>query len=194
VAFDRFWAEEHVLYKAEHERLVELARARASDLPGAALSALQAGNVESLVASGFLNDAVLRGAFPAPERADPLGKRWLHHAPTGIVRSEGHAEIEVPRVLAILQTASNLFKRREGKLAASLDEIARYIGEWTRAGKQLDQEVTELLKSGTAPDHPLAAWGERYLYDPATGSVDATWMSTEVPAEPEGAGPADAGK
>ena len=173
-AFDRFWAEEHVLYKAEHEQLVISAQTGASD-PS------RATDVKSLVASGFLNAAVLRGTFPAPERADPLGKRWLISAPTGTVRSEGHAEITVPRVCAVLQTASNLFKRREGRLAASLDEIARYFGEWTRAGRQLDQQVTELLKSGTAPGHPLAAWGERYLYDPATGKVDATWSSFTKP-------------
>ena len=169
-AFDRFWAEEYVLYKDGHERLVALARATGPDLP-------EESDVKSLVASGFLNAAVLRGAFPAPERADPLGKRWLMSAPTGTVRSEGHAEIEVRRACAILQTASNLFGRRERRRAPSLGEIARYFGEWARAGRQLDQQVTELLKSGSAPEHPLAAWGERYLYDAATGKVDATWSS-----------------
>ncbi len=185
-AFDRFWAGEHVLYKDEHERLVALALGPRSWKPLRSQIAEQpetggpsrATVITTLVESGFLNAAVLRGAFPAPERADPLGKRWFHHAPTGAIRSEGHAEITVRLTRAVLQAASNLFWRREGKRAASLDEIARYFGEWTRAGRQLDQQITEGLKSGTAPEHPLAAWGERYTYDAATGRVDATWKGS----------------
>lgn len=192
VQFDRFWAEEYVLYKEEHGRLMVLFRAsepspsagateadrsRGEGRPGAPADL---GPV-SVVESGFLDAAVLGGVFPAPERADPLGKRYLFHAPTGTVRSEGLAEIDVARASAFLQVASNKFRREEGRWAQSLDELARYFAEWIARGGQLEQQMAELVKDGTSPEHPLAAWGERYTYDPEIGKVDATWKA-KVPA------------
>ena len=117
----------------------------------------------------------MKGAFPAPERADPLGKRFLYHAPTGTVRSEGLAGIVVQRTLSVLQTASSKFRRGAGSWAQSLEDLAGHFGRRIAQGKTMPMEWEEVMKGGLPPEHPLAAWGERYSYDPGTGKVDATW-------------------
>jgi hypothetical protein len=166
--FDMAWAEATRVFADEHERLLALYRERNPDAPADT-------GLERVVASGFLNEAVIDGSFPAPESTDALGRPFRYHAPTGTVRSEGLAAVDVRRTLAVLRAGSVKFRSAEGRFASSLDDIARFFAEWIRAGRSLQQGWTEVFKDGRAPVHPLAPWGERYIYDPATGGVRASW-------------------
>ncbi|MHC4252042.1 MAG: hypothetical protein ACYS9X_23230 [Planctomycetota bacterium] len=172
--FDMAWAEATNVFADEHERLLALYRERNPDAAGDA-------GLESVVALGFLNRAVVDGSFPAPESADALGRPFRYHPPTGTVRSEGLAAVDVRRTLGILNAASVKFRSVEGRFASSLDEIARFFVEWIRAGRSLQQGWTEAFKDGRAPVHPLAPWGERYIHDPATGRVHASWPEEAQP-------------
>ena len=166
--FDLAWAEATKTYADEHERLMALYR------EGEPASAAKAG-IADVVASGFLNAAVMDGSFPPPESTDATGKPFRYHAASGTVRSEAVAAIGVRRTLPILRGATATFRSSEARFPSSLDELARFFAEWIRGGKSLQQGWTEAFKDGRAPVHPLSAWGERYTYDPDTGAIYATW-------------------
>jgi len=166
LGFDLHFAEETVLPRprALLDRLRELRggpEGRAQD-PAAPLD---------LVRSGFLQRMVLAGELPPPEAEDPFGRRFLYHAPSGTVRSEGLADIDARRTLSILQAASNRFARLERRTAASLQELAEHWAGVASRGKPLPQDWVACFAGGRPPEHPLAAWGAGYSYDPATGAV-----------------------
>lgn len=104
-----------------------------------------------------------------------MGRPFRYHAPTGALRSEGVARIDALRTLAVLRAASGKFRSVRSRFASSLDETAEFFGEWIREGRPLEQSWHVVFKDGRAPVHPLAPWGERYVYDPGTGRVDASW-------------------
>jgi hypothetical protein len=133
------------------------------------------------VGKGTLNAAVLDGAFPEPESTDALGKSFRFHAPSGTVRSEGLAALDARRTLGILRAGSAKFRSDRSRFASSLDEMAAFFVEWMSQGKSLQQTWTEVFKDGRSPAHPLAAWGESYIYDPKTGSVHTTWPEKAKP-------------
>ena len=172
--FDLAWAEAKYVFADAHERLLALYRERNPEAPADA-------GLAQVVASGFLNAAVLDGSFPPPESSDAMGRPFRYHAPNCTVRSEGLAKIDVRRTLDVLRPGSTKFRSAEGRFASSLDELARFFAEWIRAGEALKQEWVEVFKDGRPPIHPLAPWGERYTCDPRTGRIHATW--------PEGARP-----
>jgi hypothetical protein len=97
------------------------------------------------------------------------------------VRSEGLAALDAKRTLGILRAGSAKFRAVETRFASSLKDISRFFKEWIEAGKSLQQTWTEIFKDGRAPAHPLEAWGESYIYAPATGAVHASWPEEAKP-------------
>ncbi len=184
--FDLAWAEGIHVFADAHGRLVALFRELNPAAPAEA-------TLREIVASGFLNAAVVKGLFPAPESTDAIGRPFRYHAPTGTLRSEGLAAVDVGRTLSVLRASSAKFRSAERRLASSLDELARFFTEWIRAGKSLQQEWTEVFKEGRAPVHPLAPWGERYIYDPLTGRAHASWPEKSRPERDAADGRGDAG-
>jgi tetratricopeptide (TPR) repeat protein len=187
--FDLAWAEGVHVFADGHERLLALSRERNPDAPAATSEAA----LREIVASGFLNVAVAGGEFPPPESTDAIGRPFRYHGPSGTVRSEGLAAVDAWRTLSVLRSSMAKFRSAKRRSASSLDELARFFGEWIRAGKSLQQEWTETFRDGRAPVHPLAPWGERYVYDPLTGSAHASWPEGVRPKEGAVDGRGDAG-
>jgi hypothetical protein len=179
-AFDLAWAEAIVIFEEDHGRLIDAVRASGVEVApdGGRLEVMwwiAKKDVKKHVKKGVKEETMLdrlvrSGRFPPPERADPFGGRWLYHAPTGTVRSWANACVTIRRKSSVLNAASKHYVRKRGSPAPTLDALARYYyDEHIVPRKSLDVEWTDLFKDGRPPEHPLAAWGERWPYDCRTG-------------------------
>jgi hypothetical protein len=190
VSFDYHFAGARVVFEEKLKELVRLFRSlHPEKAPEGGFDELaREGFTRVLADSGFLHAMVVMEKYPAPEREDAYGRPFLYHAPTGTVRSEGLAEVVAKRTRDALQGASNLFRRRTGRRARSLEELAGYFAERIRRGLPMPQDWTLTFEGGRPPEHPLAAWGDRYVYDPETGEVGLTGRFREEAPTP---GPGD---
>jgi hypothetical protein len=171
--FDIHYAQEGSLFGAWNATLAQIIARGAPNAPSPPAPELVAAAV---------NAAVLKGTLPPPESSDPYGLPFKYHVPTGTVRSEGLGMIEAKRTALILQGAVNYNYRNAGKKwAASLADLARWFAETIANGRTFPQDWTKRLGSGTPPEHPFAAWGESYAYDPATGRATVADRYDEVP-------------
>jgi len=170
-AFDRRFAQAVVVFEDSLARLVEIRREVGPEAGRLPVGSDGDATPEALAASGFMHRMILEGRYAPPEAADAYGRPFLYHPRTGTVRSEGLAIVRVQRTTAILRLASGFFHRRNRRFADSLGELAEWIGRRIAEGKQLQLDWVPVFEGGRPPVHPLAAWGEGYPYDPATGRI-----------------------
>lgn len=187
--FDFHFAQAAVVFEDRLKGLLRLFRAMNPGAPP--LEGLA--DYTPLMRSGFLGRMIHEGRFDPPEWRDTYGRPFLYHAPTGTLRSEGYAEVRARWTVAVLGAAAKIYRRRNGRLPASLQELCAYFGQRVAEGRQLDQSWAEIFKTGRPPEHPLSAWGWEYVYDTETGRVEERNKQRQAAPEESKEGPAREG-